>query len=73
MISNPPKFHVSLFIDFFLFEAKKTIFLKKSVSENMDFKTFLGPWGATQLNFFSKTGSKSSTITRIKKSLTFEL
>ena len=56
---------------FFYLRLKKAILSKKSVSENMDFETFWGPWGVPQWNFFSKNGSKPSTIPRIKKSLTF--
>ena len=56
----------------FLFEAKENHFLQKISIWKYGFLNFFGALGGPPVKNFSKKGSKSSTITRIKKWLTFE-
>ena len=72
VISNPPEwFYISLFIDFFIWGSKKPFYPKNQYLKIWISKLFGGLGGSPSEFFFSKNGSKSSTITRIKKSLSF--
>ena len=55
----------------FLFEAQKSHFIQKISIWKYGFLNFSGALGGPPVKFFSKNGSKPSTIPRIKKSLTF--
>ena len=56
---------------FFLFEAQKSHFIQKISIWKYGFLNFSGALGVPLWKQISKNGSKPSTITRIKKSLTF--